>query len=89
MDDKVVLVGTKPVMNYVLAIVTIFNSGKKEVIVRARGKSIVRAVDAVEIVVRQFLTDAVKEKISIGTDTVESDNGPSNISSIEIVLVRK
>jgi DNA-binding protein Alba len=89
MDDKVVLVGTKPVMNYVLAVVTIFNSGKSEVIVRARGKAIVRAVDTVEIVVRQFLTDVVKEKVSIGTDVVETDNGPSNISSIEIVLRRK
>ncbi|HJJ48412.1 MAG TPA: DNA-binding protein Alba [Methanocorpusculum sp.] len=89
MDDKVVLVGTKPVMNYVLAVVTIFNSGKKEVIVKARGKAITRAVDAVEIVVRQFLTDVVKEKVSIGTESVDSDNGPSNISSIEIVLSRK
>ena len=89
MDDNTVLIGTKPVMNYVLAVVTIFNNGSHEVIIKARGKAIVRAVDTVEIVVRQFLTDAVKKKISIGTDVVETDNGPSHISSIEIVLAGK
>lgn len=88
MDDTTVLVGSKPVMNYVLAVVTIFNSGAKELIIKARGKSIVRAVDTAEIVVRQFLSDVVKKQISIGTDVVESDNGPSHISTIEIVLAR-
>lgn len=88
MADNTVLVGTKPVMNYVLAVVTQFNCGVSEVIIKARGKAIVRAVDTAEISVRQFLKDVVKKNVSISTDLVETDNGPTNISSIEIVLAK-
>ncbi len=50
MEDNLVYVGTKPVMNYVLAVVTQFNDGVKEIVIEARGKSIPRAVDTAEIV---------------------------------------
>ena len=59
--DNTVLIGNKPVMNYVLAVVTQFNAGNSEVIVKARGKAIVRAVDTAEIVIRQFLPNVVKQ----------------------------
>ena len=55
MEDNFVFVGTKPVMNYVLAVVTQFNAGEKEVIIKARGKSITRAVDTAEIVKIQII----------------------------------
>ena len=86
MQDNIIFVGTKPVMNYCLAVVTQFNSGADEVIIKARGKSIVRAVDTAEIVTRQFLSDVVKKNVSISTDSVETDEGPTNVSSIEIIL---
>lgn len=86
MEDNVVFVGTKPVMNYCLAVVTQFNSGVDEVIIKARGKSIVRAVDTAELVTRQFLSNVVKKQVSISTDTVETDAGTTNISAIEIIL---
>ncbi|MBE6506381.1 MAG: DNA-binding protein Alba [Methanocorpusculum parvum] len=86
MQDNIIFVGTKPVMNYCLAVVTQFNSGADEVIIKARGKSIVRAVDTVEIVIRQFLPDVVKKHVSISTDSVETDAGTTNVSSIEIIL---
>ncbi|HJJ66727.1 MAG: DNA-binding protein Alba [Methanocorpusculum sp.] len=86
MQDNIIFVGTKPVMNYCLAVVTQFNSGAKEVIIKARGKSIVRAVDTAEIVTRQFLSDVVKKNVSISTDSVETDEGTTNVSSIEIIL---
>ncbi len=44
-EDDVVFVGNKPVMNYVLAVVTQFNSGAKDVRIMARGRAISRAVD--------------------------------------------
>jgi len=37
-EDNVVFIGNKPVMNYVLAVVTQFNNGAAEVTVKARGK---------------------------------------------------
>ena len=36
-DENVIYVGRKPPMNYVLAVVTQFNSGSDEVIIKARG----------------------------------------------------
>lgn len=89
MEDNVVYIGTKPVMNYVLAVVTQFNAGAEEVHIKARGKTIVRAVDTAEITVRQFLTNVNKKQVTISTDTVETDAGPSNVSAIEIVLSAK
>lgn len=86
MQDNIIFVGTKPVMNYCLAVVTQFNSGADEVIIKARGKSIVRAVDTAEIVTRQFLSDVVKKNVSFSTDSVETDEGTTNVSSIEIIL---
>lgn len=84
--DNIVLVGNKPVMNYVLAVVTQFNNGMSEVVIKARGKAIVKAIDTVEIVTRQFLTDVVKENISTSTEAVLMDDGPANVSTIEIIL---
>lgn len=86
MDENTVLIGTKPLMNYVLAVVTQFNKGNSEVVIKARGKAITRAVDTAEVSTRQFLTGVVKKSISISTDSVEMDDGPTNVSSIEIVL---
>ena len=48
-NDNAVLMGQKPVMNYVIACLTFFNSGAKEVAVKARGRAISRAVDTVEL----------------------------------------
>ena len=86
MEDNLVYIGTKPVMNYVLAVITQFNAGAKEVVIKARGKTIVRAVDTAEITVRQFLTNVTKKEVTISTDTVETDEGPTNVSAIQIVL---
>lgn len=86
MQDNIIFVGTKPVMNYCLAVVTQFNSGADEVIIKARGKSIVRAVDTAELVTRQFLSNVVKKQVSISTDSVETEAGTTNVSAIEIIL---
>ncbi|MGZ7136490.1 MAG: RNA-binding protein, partial [Methanobacterium sp.] len=39
-EDNIVYIGNKPVMNYVLAVVTQINSGADEVFLKARGKAI-------------------------------------------------
>ena len=38
--ENVVLIGRKPVMNYVIACLTFFNAGEEEVVVKARGRAI-------------------------------------------------
>ncbi|MCX6663305.1 MAG: RNA-binding protein, partial [Euryarchaeota archaeon] len=45
-EENVIYVGNKPPMSYVLAVVTQFNSGSTDVVIKARGRAISRAVDA-------------------------------------------
>ncbi len=90
-ESNAVLIGKKPVMNYVLACITLFHSGAKEVSVKARGRSIGRAVDVVEVVRRRFLPDAKVKKINLGTDQLaarEEGGQPTNVSTVEIILER-
>ena len=89
-DENYVLVGQKPVMAYVVACLTSFNSGTKRVVVKARGRAISRAVDTSELLRRVFMKDVVIENIVIGTEELSSPDRPkSNVSSMEIVLVKK
>jgi DNA-binding protein Alba len=78
-------------MNYVLACITLFHSGAKEVNIKARGKAISRAIDVAEVVRRRFLPDVKVKKVGIGTDQLQSreENGQLiNVSTIEITLQR-
>jgi len=85
-DDNIIFVGNKPVMNYVLAVVTQFTSGAQEVSVKARGKAISRAVDTTEIALGRFLLNVEKKSVMTSTEVVDTENGKTNVSSIEIVL---
>ncbi len=85
-DNNVVYVGNKPVMNYVLAIVKDFNNGANEVVIKARGKAISRAVDAAEVSRNRFLIDTKINGIKIGTERITSEKGESNVSIIEIAI---
>ena len=86
-EENVIFIGNKPPMSYVLAIVTQFNSGSNEVVVKARGRAISRAVDATEITRNRFVTDAKIKDIVIGTEAITNEEGrTSNVSSIEITL---
>jgi DNA-binding protein len=86
-EDNTVFVGKKPAMNYVLAAVTQFNSGSPEIIIKARGKAISRAVDVAEILKRRFITTAQVKDIKIGTETIKTSDGATiSVSSIEIFM---
>ncbi len=83
---NVVFIGIKPVMNYVLAVITQFNEGNGEVVLKARGRAISRAVDVAEITRHRFLKELVVKDIKIGTEEVTGESGPSNVSIVEISL---
>lgn len=88
-EDNTVFIGRKDTMDYVTAVVTQFKAGSDEVIIRARGKAISRAVDVAEIVRHRFVREAVVKDVRIGTEALVSEQGEStNVSSIEIVLAR-
>ncbi|MDI6904117.1 MAG: DNA-binding protein Alba [Candidatus Bathyarchaeia archaeon] len=84
-----VLIGRKPVMNYVVACLTSFNSGAKKVVVKARGRAISRAVDTIELLRRAFVKDLQLQGISIGTEEVTRGEGQkTNVSTIEIIVTK-
>ena len=84
--ENVVLVGSKPVMNYVIACLTLFNSGANEVIVKARGRAIERAIDTVEMLRRSFITDLEIKDINIDTQDLQRLGKRSSISTMEIIF---
>ena len=87
MENNTIFVGSKPVMNYVLAVVTQFNEGSNSVTLRARGKAISRAVDAAEIVRSRFVPESDVTDIQISTEEIENYNHEkTNVSIIEILI---
>jgi len=87
-EENSIFVGKKSAMNYVLAVITQFNKGEgNEVVIKARGKSISRAVDVAEIVRKKFIPDVQIKDIKIDTDEITLEDGSKmNLSSIEIYL---
>ncbi len=86
-EENVVYVGKKPAMNYVLAVVTQFNNGMKEVTIKARGNAISRAVDVKEIVINRFLTDIKESTIKTSSEELTNEDGTtSKVSAIQIIL---
>ena len=85
-EPHFVYVGKKGVMAYVLAIMTQFSEGAKEISIKARGKSISRAIDALEIVKHKDIGISVKA-INTLTEEVQTDDGrPLKVSAIEIII---
>ena len=92
-DDNVVFIGVKPFMNYITSVAMQFTTKEmNEVIVKARGKSINRAVDVVEAIRKRFLKDRniyIKE-VKIDSEELENKEGKKiNVSTIEITLAKK
>jgi DNA-binding protein len=89
-DQNIVYVGRKPVMSYVLAVITSFNSSDtKDVTVKARGRSMTTAVDVAEVVRRRFMKNLKASKITIGTEELQQEEGGTrNVSTMEIMLTR-
>jgi len=87
---NLVRVGRKPLINYVVACVTLFNSGLEEVTVRARGRTIQKAVDTVGMLRRAFLKELTVKSVDIGSEDIRQRNGrEKSISTIEINLSKK
>ena len=90
-ENNSVLIGRKPVMNYVLACISLFHGGSSEISLKARGRAISRAVDVAEVTRRRFMPDLKVKKIGIGTDQLtltEDRDAPSYVSTIEITLAK-
>jgi DNA-binding protein len=87
-NDTTVFVGKKPVMSYVLACLTLFQNGTRDITLKARGRAISKAVDAAQILTKKFVPEVTVKSVELGTELVKSvDSGAtSNVSSMEIHL---
>ncbi|MFC2133823.1 DNA-binding protein Alba [Bacteroidota bacterium] len=91
-EDNSIFIGGKPFMNYVTSVVVQFTTKEaKDVIVKARGKFISRAVDVSEVAVNRFLKDRIEVKgIEIDSEEFQNKEGKDvRVSTIEITLTRK
>ncbi|MDR0319076.1 MAG: DNA-binding protein Alba [Nitrososphaerota archaeon] len=91
-QQDTILVGNKPPMSYVLAIITAFSSGNiSNITLKARGQAITTAVDVAEIARNRFIKDLKVSKIAIGTTEMaprEGENKSRMVSTIEITLAK-
>lgn len=89
-EGNVVYIGSKPVMNYCLAVLSSLQGGGSTVALKARGRAISTAVDVAEVTRNRFMEDLKVEKIEIGTEELESMEGRKrNVSTITIVLKKE
>lgn len=90
-EDNSIFIGGKPFMNYVTGVVMQFTTkNAEEVIVKARGKFISRAVDVAEVAAKRFLLGQIIVK-EVRTDSEEFENKEGKqvrVSTIEIVLAK-
>lgn len=88
-QPSVLLVGNKPVMNYVLFTVNQLKDSK-EIVIKARGRSIHKAVDVAEILRRRFIKELKVKNIELGTVEVEDQEKKikRRISTIEITVLK-
>jgi len=91
-SDNSVFIGGKPFMNYVTAVVMQFTAkNADEVIIKARGKFISKAVDIAEVSCKRFLDgQAVIKNISTDSEGFKNNEGRDvRVSTIELSLARK
>jgi DNA-binding protein len=85
--DNVVYIGKKPTMGYILAALTQFNSGAKEVVIKARGKLTAKAITVAEVLRNRYIPGLQVKDIKIGTEELTGEDGKTvRVSSIEIYL---
>ncbi len=91
-EDNTIFIGGKPFMNYITGVVMQFTTkGATEVLVKARGKFISRAVDVAEVSSKRFLVGTIDVKgINIDSEEFQNKEGKNvRVSTIEITLVKK
>ncbi len=91
LNDNSVFIGNKPFMNYVMGVVMQFTTKNAEdVIIKARGKFISRAVDVAEVASKRFMDNSIAvTNIRIDSEGFRNSEGRDvRVSLIEITLSR-
>jgi archaea-specific DNA-binding protein len=91
-EEHSIFIGNKPFMNYVTGVVMQFTTQNAEqVVIKARGKFISRAVDVAQVASQRFLQDSIDVgDITIGSEDFTNAEGRQvRVSIIEIALKKK
>ena len=91
-NNNAVFIGEKPFMGYVANVVMQFTTrGNSEVIVKARGKHISRAVDVVEVARKQFKEESIFIKdVKINSEEFQGKEGRMvRVSTIDITIAKR
>lgn len=78
--------GKKPIASYLQAVLTAVARGFNEVVLKARGRNISRAVDVSQLAIRTMLRDFEISSVTIGSEEIA---GGRRVSTIEIRMRRK
>jgi len=90
MEEQTIYVGNKPVMSYVLAAMAQLNESEGEIVLKARGRAIGRAVDVAEVIRNRFMPNVSIKDIKVDTEELSSEQGRRmNVSTIEISLLKQ
>ncbi|VVB60638.1 DNA/RNA-binding protein Alba [uncultured archaeon] len=87
--DNAILIGSKPLMSYVLAVVTQLGNGKKEILIKARGNAISKAVDVAELLKNKFAPGTTIADIKTATEQMKSHDGRDVGVSTIAILIKK
>ncbi len=91
-NDHTIFIGSKAFMNYVTGVVMQFTTqNAEEVVVKARGKFISKAVDVTEVATKRFLEGQIEvNNIKIDSEEFKNKEGKQvRVSTIEITLKKK
>jgi len=87
-DINSVFIGNKPFMKYVTAVILKLNKG--DVVIKARGKWITRAVDVAEVIKNDFIKDTEVTDVKIGSEEIKiNENKKKRLSTIDLILSKK
>jgi len=81
-----ILIGRKPAASYIQAILTAAARGISEVVLKARGRNISKAVDVSQLALRVVLKDFEVYDVKVGSEEV---TGGRRVSTIEIRMRKK
>jgi len=88
-STSVIYIGHKPLINYVLAVGKRLGDNGSCVLIKARGRSISKAVDVALMTVDRSKDEVKVNEIDISTEVLPGGDGnPLNVSSIKISLGR-
>jgi DNA-binding protein len=91
MPKNCIYIGKKPPLAYVVALLTQFNAGQTEVIVKARGRAISTAIDVIEIGKNRFpdLKSIQVKDFKMGTEEMANpDKTTSRVSFVALTLTK-